>query len=180
MNHASQLRKRLSEMPLREPPPPWKIVGCIAVGGLMEVGFAEGTDLLLVISSTGRGVFDCRTGEKVARDYDGLENGWHDPIRLTALGIGPLAGKTVRVAGLCGGGLPLMTTDGWGIQVVFPKWPDAIVILEPRGSSVFVERMANNCVKLADLDTPRAWGFSDSGKSLALAESHTLTLFSRE
>jgi hypothetical protein len=31
------------------------------IGGLLQVGYATGTDLLLVLSSAGRGIFDCRT-----------------------------------------------------------------------------------------------------------------------
>jgi hypothetical protein len=156
MDYRARLLQRLRGLPLQAPPLPWRRLCVHAVGGLTEVGFASGTDLLLVVSSTGRGVFDCATGERVARDYGGIEHDWYDPVRLTARGIGPLEGQVVRIGGLLGGGLPLTTADGWGITMVFPDWPDGFAVLEPPGSSVFVEHRAGPCCRLLDVDEPRA------------------------
>ncbi len=97
---------------IQDPPAPWRRLPVFAVGGLFGVGYAPGSDLLLVLSSQGRGVFDCLAGEKLARDYDEAHD-FLDVIRLTATGFGPLIGQAVRVGGLFGGGLPLTTTDGW-------------------------------------------------------------------
>jgi hypothetical protein len=60
----------------------------------------------------GRGVFDCNSGERVARDKDG---DWDDldETRLMSIGIGPLSEIRIRLAGLHGGGLPTTTDDGW-------------------------------------------------------------------
>src|SRR5205807_821088 len=47
----------------QQPPPlPWKETGHYAVGGLTEVGFDDQSELLLVVSQNGRGVFDCTSG----------------------------------------------------------------------------------------------------------------------
>jgi hypothetical protein len=86
-----------------------------AVGGLFGVGYATASELLLVLSSQGRGVFDCATGERLARDYEESHK-FFDPIRLTAVGFGPLDGQAIRIAGLFGGGLPLTTLDGWYLE----------------------------------------------------------------
>jgi hypothetical protein len=47
---------------------PWKKIANHAVGGLFQIGYAEDSDLLLVLSHNGRGIFDCLTGERIARD----------------------------------------------------------------------------------------------------------------
>ncbi|WP_431898728.1 hypothetical protein [Nonomuraea sp. bgisy101] len=64
------LRRRFREAPLLPPPAPWRPLAPIAIGGLTDVGFGfAGRDLLFVSSSTGRGVFDCVNGGRVARDH---------------------------------------------------------------------------------------------------------------
>ena len=143
------------------------------------MGFADGTDLLLVISWNGRGVFDCQTGTRIARDYHEMDESWYNPVQLSALGIGPLAGVTIRLAGLHGGGLPVVTADGWSVEVAYPDWPDGVVILEPPGTSVYIEDRAIGCVKVADIESARGYGFSGTGRTLVVSESHTLQIFTR-
>lgn len=175
-DYIQRLRERLSAMPVEPPPAPWRLVSEHAVGGLTDVGFGEGSDLLLVISHAGRGVFDCLTGERVARDraeYVGHE--WH---RLRAEGIGPLAGKVVVTAGLYGGGLPRVTQDGWSCTVASPDWPDEAVFLEPPGRSIEVEHRASGCVKVYQYEV-RAVGFSWTGQTFVIANPSTLRIFRR-
>ena len=180
MDHGEQLRQRLRGLPLQAPPIPWKQCCVHAVGGLSEVGFGESSDFLLVVSSTGRGVFNCLTGEKVARDYEDVSRSWYDPVRLTARGIGPLEARVIRLAGAAGGGLPLGTADGWSVEMLFPDWPDGMVVLNPPGMSVLIERFASSCVRLLNVDVPRAHGFSETGRSLVIAQSHSLHIYCRE
>jgi hypothetical protein len=179
VDYLDQQLERFRRMQVLPPPPPWRHVGTFGVGGLGSIGFGEGMELLLVESTDGCGVFDCETGERVARDRD--HNGsWEDLIRLRAAGIGPLAGRTVRMAGLHGGGLPQFTIDGWSAEIVCPDWPAASVILSPKTESLWMEDRSRGCVKICELEVLRACGFSDSGRSLAVAESsHTLYLFHR-
>jgi hypothetical protein len=179
MDHLATLRARLRALPLGPPPASWRQVGVYAVGGLTEVGYADDTDLLLVVSGNGRGVFDARTGVRVAREPEGEDDGWYDPVRLTAAGVGPLVGVKVRLAGLHGGGLPVTTADGWSVQLAFPDWPAGMVVLEPPGAAVLVNHLSAGCVRIADLDVYMACGFSPTGRTLAVAEGHTLQLFSR-
>jgi hypothetical protein len=93
----------------------WRKVTYLAVGGLTEVGFADGS-LLLVISHQGRGVVDLASGELLARDR--RETGaWFDAARRAALGIGPLDGTWIGVCGRGGGRLPAATTRGSDLAV---------------------------------------------------------------
>src|SRR4051812_20151656 len=95
----------------QDPPSPWRYVTFVHVGGLEAIGYGAASDLLLIVSSSGRSVIDCHSGEKIARDYTtGLEEwkaaDWYHPLELHAEGIGPLIGQSVVLAsGIYGGGL---------------------------------------------------------------------------
>ena len=89
-----------------------KLASVHPVGGLTEIGFGPAASLLLVISHQGRGVIDCEAGERVARDRSGAHAEWFDKVRIAGLGIGPLAGMWISVAGLAGGHLSEVTADG--------------------------------------------------------------------
>jgi hypothetical protein len=157
---------------VREVPSPWRCHPVYAVGGLFQAGYAAGADLVLVLSSQGRGVFDCLTGEKLARDYADVYESF-DPIRLTAGGIGPLEGQAVRVAGLYGGGLPLTTSDGWLLEVQARSWPTHSVFLSSPGSREPV------CIGDDGACELRACGFSETGRSFFIATSCELVMFVR-
>ncbi len=128
------------------------------------MSFAPGSELLLVISHQGRAVFDCSLGERVARDRNEDVAAWTEG--QVAIGIGPLDGVRLRVAGLWGGALPDRTSDGWSVA------------------------LSDGCFELLDLDQPvhrfdprltdeRAHGFSESGLSLVLATSSDIDILSR-
>lgn len=142
----------------------WRKIAVLAVGGLTEVGFAPGSDHLLVVSHQGRGLLDCRTGERVARDDDeGF--GWFDSARRVARAIGPLAGLEIEVAGLSGGVLPTATPDGWRAEAV----AGGVVLTGPGGDRLEVD----------DPEDLRAFGFSPDGRFLVVASSPTLHLYGR-
>jgi hypothetical protein len=126
----------------------------------------------LVLSTQGRGVFDCNTGEKIARDHDGeyLCN----TNRLLAPGFGPLEGKTIRMAGLFGGGLALTTVDGWSFDVDASAWPQhAVFLKEPSSLSQGYFVGDDGACEL------RAFGFSETGRSFVIAISCDLMIFAR-
>lgn len=166
-------------LPLVAPPEPWKRSGAFAVGGLTDVGFAADSDILLVLSGQGRGLFNCLSGEKVARDYD--DGFSFDLMALETDGIGPLAGQIVRTAGLHGGGLAKQTSDGWSAEQLYIDWPDATLLLVEPGSWIYGKAFdkPTNYTKVHVDSEVRAWGFSPTGRSLVLATSSDLTLFCR-
>ena len=156
---------------VQEPPAPWKRCVTWSVGGLFQVGYAENSDLLLVLSSQGRGIFNCLTGEKVARDYEEAHD-FFDPIRLLAQGFGPLEDRRIRMAGLFGGGLPLTTEDEWGLEEEAPAWPMRSILLTPPpieredGSHIIGEPIVIGDDGACEL---RAYGFSETGRSFVIA-----------
>jgi hypothetical protein len=157
---------------VQEPPAPWKHLITWAVGGLFQVGYDENSDLLLVLSSQGRGIFDCLTGERVARDHDEAHD-YFDPIRLLAQGFGPLEGKTIRMAGLFGGGLARSTEDGWFVEEQTRAWPTRSILLTPPTVEESVVIGDDGACEL------RAFGFSETGRSLVIAISCDLAIFVR-
>ncbi len=108
----------------------------------------------------------------MARDYDEAHD-FFEPIRLTAVGIGPLDGQAVKVAGLFGGGLPLTTRDGWLLEAQARAWPTHSVFLTAPGSREPV------CVGEDGVCELRACGFSETGRTFVIATSCELMMFAR-
>ena len=178
-DHLVPVVRRIRATSISDPPSPWRCIGSFSVGGLTDVGFGTRSDLLMVISSMGRGVFDCLTGEKVARDYD--DGDWHDTLALEAEGIGPLAEQRIKTAGLHGGGLPMAAGDGWTAEDFVLDWPDHTLLLVPPGSWAYGDGFGKpaNYTKVAVESELRAWGFSPTGRCLILATSSDLTCWNR-
>jgi hypothetical protein len=178
-NHLDPLKNQLRALQQVAPPSPWRRIAIIAVGGLRSVGFDRNSELLLVISSAGRGVIDCRTGEKVARDDDEY---YENEQFLEAEGIGPLQGQTVRISGLLGGGLPISTPDAWSVELVSLDWPvKDILLLEPF-SFLYGSLYGKPAIfyKIGAESELRACGFSYTGNSLVIATSSDVAVFSRD
>jgi hypothetical protein len=120
MSHTAELNDRLRRIKIEPVLSPWQRT-VHALGGLTEVGYVSATDLLLAVTSTGRGLFDCISGQRVTRDRTPPEEGgWYDETGLLAQGIGPAEPHLVRLAGLHGGGLPRTARDGWSLELVAP------------------------------------------------------------
>jgi len=174
--HLIPVVDRIQAMDVSPPPDPWELQTTAAVGGLTEVGFGAGSDQLLVVSSQGRGVFDCLTGVRVARDR--LDDGsYHDIAAMTAYGIGPLEGSLIHLAGLHGGGLRRGATDGWTVDDFVLDWPEHTLLLNKSFSWPY--DLDGPLWKLGVESELRAWGFSPTGNSLVLATSSDLTVWSR-
>lgn len=162
------------------------LCGFFHVGGPEEIGFGASSDLLLIVSVSGRSVVDCSTGKKVASEYDEPYGAWLDQIRLTAKGIGPLAGQEVRLGGIHGGGLPLLTCDGWLLELVAPDWPYSFLLLQPPLTFVEGHRIDGTKTKVAPRlsdkfpDPVIAYGFSPTGKSFAVMVDDGVEVFYRD
>lgn len=178
-NYQQQLLERLERLPDAGAPAPWHIVGGSSIGGLTAVGFADNSDDLLVVSHQGRGLFDCLTGERLARDLEVFfENA--DDSKLTAPGIGRQENTIFRMAGLHGSGLMTSTRDGWGIHVVHLPWPTHVFFLTSNYKGLHDD--IGHITKLCNDEpcTYRAAGFSPTGRSLVIATSCDLIIFGRE
>ncbi|HEY1013335.1 MAG TPA: hypothetical protein VGE07_11560 [Herpetosiphonaceae bacterium] len=172
------LEQILAEMPIAPAPSPWRKVTISAVGGLLAVGFGPGSDLLLVVSSQGRGVLDCRSVARVARNRTNALDEL-DEQQLVAFGIGPLDGVLVSMAGLPGGGLPTGSGDGWSVEVETLRWPERYIFLVEPWQSLY--QLPPRATKIATdgACTFRAAGFSPTGQSLVVATSCDVSIWAR-
>ncbi len=178
------LRAKFLAAPTVPAPSPWRPAGhpMVAVGGLLGVGFAtdpdSGRDLLLVASTSGLGLLDTVTGDRLARDSE-PDSGWPDDNDLTCQGIGPIAGRRVPMAGLAGGGLHTGSA-GWSVDVVSPDWPNDRVLLS--SGSPFVGGAHGETwwqIFHSNYSELRAAGFSPSGATLVVATSSDIALWTR-
>ena len=174
-------RKRLigllSSIKASKNPSGWKHVASIAVGGLLAVGFSKKGSYLLVVSSQGRGVINCDTGEKVGRDdepYEGLSDN-----NLICLGTGPIEGEEVTLSGLNGGGMPQTTSKGESLEPVAPNWPEYDLILCQNHKSALVPGHQSECTKIYT-EHVRAFGFSWCENYLVAACGSDLDLWRRD
>lgn len=187
-DYQQQLRDRFLAAPVAPAPPPWQPVldNRTPVGGLQGIGFAvhpeNGHDLVMVVSTDGHGLFDAVTGAKIARDrHPDPDTAAPDASPdLACPGLGPVTGTRVRIAGLFGGGLHSTTSDGWCLDVVAPEWPHHRVLLSADGGACKGQPGESWWHVLdSDYSTFRAAGFSPSGRTLAVATSSDLTLWTR-
>ncbi len=150
----------------------WKQIGIHLVGGLFQIGYAENSDLLLVLSLNGRGLFDCLTGQKIARDREDSQETF-DETTLIAKGFDLLDGQEIKTAGLFGGTLSTKTRDGWNLSIRELSYNMNGVYLNLENSD---DEMLIADDKISEI---RAFGFSETEKTFVIATNSDLTIFSR-
>lgn len=178
VQNRARLTALLENIPDQRCPAGWVLSGSVAVGGLTEIGFSTSADLLLVLSSGGRGVIDPAKGAVIARDHQTVGD-WLNEHLLLCDGIGPVEGESIRLAGLSGGGLPLGSGRGESLELVHPNWPLADLIFCSDHGSALIERFQSTCLRIAS-DHIRAYGFSWSGNAFAWATSSDVHVYSRQ
>lgn len=140
-----------------------------AVGGLMYIGFSNvQTEKLIVISSQGQSIINCRTGEKTycKENYD--END------LTALAE-ELGDEVISIAGEGGGGLRRYSKDGNILVSIAPSWPIEKIVFMPNYISWY--QNPEKCMVIFEDYEIRAFGFSRCGDYIAVCNSNTLDIF---
>lgn len=156
----------------------WQHVASIAVGGLLSVGFSKRqTHLLLVVSSSGRSVIDCQTGERIARDYEEYEG--LDQWYLSCQGIGVLENEPITICGLHGGGLPQINSTGDSLVVVSPNWPEQDLILCQNHKVALIEGHQNDC-NIIYSEHIRGFGFSWCGNYIVAACGSDFDIWARK
>src|SRR5262249_53104455 len=144
---------------------PWQPRAWLHVGGLIAIGFPSDFHLL-TLTWNGRGIFDLRTCERMARDYaDPTDADWIAVDQLSASGIGEFSGRMIPIVGLWGGTGHLSTPDGWRLENRLAN--GAVVsslLIDPTGSKI-------TPVPLRSPSEYRAVSFNPSGRFLILASS---------
>lgn len=178
MDELDELRQRVRSAPLAEPPAPWTTLGTVVVGGITDVGFADDSDLLLILSGHSREIADCQAGKLAARDTaTEARSTWYGRHDLVGNGFGPLNGRQVRLAGASGGGLVCFSRDGWGAIRLPIDWPDEYLVLTAPYTSIF--QSSAQFWKLAAVREPIAFGFSFTGQSLVAVTADEVHVYGR-
>ena len=151
----------------------WLTRHVIRAGGLFGVGFASGSDLLLIATHDGLGVIDCISGELLARDPD--PSFPFDEHSLKAKGIGPIAGQEILIAGeIYGGALLKATDDGWRLEgELSNNSDDEIQLLPPIGTACEPRTFTGF------IPETRVFGFSPTGRSFVIGTGAEVFIFAR-
>jgi hypothetical protein len=140
------------------------------VGGLSEIAIDSSEQYVLVLSPSGRALYELATGERVARDraQPRYDSDWLDEERRRVRGIGPLEGEWLEAVGLWGGGLP--TRYGTlSLSTVSQLGAGESVVLHTGEGQVTLER--------GIITEIRALGFVRGGATVVLATSSDLSVF---
>ena len=144
----------------------------------MHVGFSRiKTNLLLVVSTTGRSLIDCSSGEKIERDYKQFAG--LDEWSLNCRGIGELQEETISICGLNGGGLPLSNLTGERLELVSPNWPVQDLILCREHKSALEDGHQSYCNVIYSDYGLRGFGFSWCGDYIVAACGSDLDVWER-
>lgn len=151
----------------------WRLFSVIPVGGLTMLGFAPDRSLLLVASTTGRGLFDVSTGDRLARDADD-SMAWLDLANVRCQGIGSLSNVWIPMAGLWGGGLALGPFDScpWNLEF---SYESGEILLQQSGTRLSRAEWALPDIHLDS--SFRAAGFAPTGQALVVATSSDITIY---
>ena len=148
-------------------PKGWHHVTSVGVGGLLSVGFSKiENNLLLVVSSSGRSLIECSTGNKIERDYEEYEG--LDEWNSTCKGIGTVQDETIIISGLNGGGLPQSNSAGESLEVVSPNWPEQDLVLCREYKCSLIDGHQSYC-NIIYTEHLRGFGFSWCGNYIVAA-----------
>jgi hypothetical protein len=162
----------------------WKHQNTYAIGGLENVGYANGQDLLIALSTQGEGIFDCIKGEDIAR-LNNSSDWWNDFNKQTnsIRGFDLLEGIEIKTFGLYGEDkLPKSTEDGWMLLTSEPE-PDDSPFEQYLVKKVYLvspDKMEKRFLSKDGACELRTFGFSSTGNSFIIATSFELIIYSRE
>lgn len=159
----------------------WSKAGWWSVGNLREIGFKNGTDFLMVLAQ-GRGIFDCSTNQKLARDRTDYYHYEWDSSNGIVKGFDFLKGENI----ICGGFeyedvLKKETTDQWSITIENDQKLDYKKELAPCQTMYLLHEQSHQKIEVHTFfyGIDRAFGFSDTGKSFVIATSSDLHIWNR-
>ena len=179
-SHMREIESFVRSLPVTASTDSWTQLPTQGLGGATVAGFAPDSDLLLVESPNGKGLFNCLTEEKVAREYEDHST-WLEGVGLVALGIGPTKGQQIRMAGIHGGGLCLQTLDGWMLEEFHHEWPERwSLVVSNKGSCIYSPNRRQQCSRVIENHAPRVFGFSFTGRSFIVMYSHSLFMWARK
>ena len=183
--HRHKTRQILEDIPVAKSPKGYKHKGSFAIGGFEYFGFSEASDdILFVFSTSGRGLFNLITGEKMARD-DKIENCLDERL-LTASGFDVLEGRQIKLASKYGGSLlPVCNKQKDMLVRVSPLYPCEDLIFQPAYENCFTPdgiypNITNKNCRRIFRGFLYGYGFSFSGKYFVVADEGGIAYWKKE
>ena len=171
-NKISQI---LQDIPTAKSPKGYKYKGRLAIGGFEYFGFSETSDILYVASTSGRGLFNLATGEKIARDYNTTDY-YLDERLLITNGFDVLEGQQIKLASKYGGSLLPVSNEQRDMLVrVSPLYPCEDLIFQPAYENCFTPdgispNITNKNCRRIYRGFLYCYGFSFSGKYFVIVD----------
>lgn len=164
-------------MSASNPPSPWGNEIVIPASGCIACGWDQSENLVL-ISSSGYSITEVATGALIHRDRDSELT--DDRISNDQLSFEiPVHNEVIDIFGFEAGDGIKITNDGWSVQVIYPWWPRASVILEHLFRANYQYLKDATLLDIKRLDGDLKCGFSPTGKCLVILGSGGAVVYSR-
>lgn len=161
-----------------KPPSPWEHETIIPANGVLACGWDQDENIIL-ISGSGYSITEPITGLCLHRERDAE---WTEDCisedRLTF--HSPLLKKSTSIFGLEAGDGIHVTLDGWQVDVIYPWWPRATVVLDYLFTPRYSYLSNATAIDIQRLDGAIKCGFSPSGKHLMMMGSGGALIYSRK
>ncbi|WP_054957316.1 hypothetical protein [Paenibacillus dakarensis] len=172
-----ELLHKAQGMSESNPPSPWLKEVIVPASGCLACGWDQNENLVL-ISSSGYSITEVSSGTRIHRDRDSKLT--DKSIRNNNLSFhSPYNGEVIDIFGFEAGDGIHTTNDGWFIQVIYPWWPRASVIIENLYKLNYQYLNDATMIELKRLDGDLKCGFAPSGKSLVILGSGGALIYSR-
>ncbi|WP_347723181.1 hypothetical protein [Lysinibacillus capsici] len=159
-----------------KPPIPWAYETSIAANGVLACGWDHEENIVL-ISGSGYSVTEPITGRRLHRERDMDET--YDRMSDDRLTF-QLPQGTISIFGFEAGDGIHMTADGWQVEVIYPWWPRATVVIDYLYITNYTYLKNATAIDLQRLDGMIKCGFSPSGKHLIIMGSGGALIYSRK
>lgn len=160
-----------------KPPSPWIHETIVPANGVLACGWDPDENIVL-ISGSGYSVTEPITGRRLTRerDADCTDDSISDDRLTFQL---PISKQPIPIFGFEAGDGIHMTTDGWHVEVIYPWWPRATVVLDHLYTTHYEYLKNATAIDVQRLDGVIKCGFSPSGKHLLIMGSGGALIYSR-
>ncbi|GIN10898.1 hypothetical protein J26TS2_07650 [Shouchella clausii] len=171
------LLEKAQKMVPKAPPLPWRQQAVLSASGVIAAGWDSNENIILLTSS-GYSINHAMTGERILRDRD-TDRTENNIIDRGLKFIIPDSGEEIDLFGIEAGDGVHLTVEGWSLEVIYPWWPRASVIID----HVFVQGH-EYLLNATMLDIPRldGWikcGFAPSGNKFMVIGSGGAMVFAK-
>lgn len=177
-NYELALLEKAQKMIPQVPPLPWRQQTVLSASGVIAAGWDSKENIILISSNSGYSINHSMTGERILRDRD-TDRTENNIIDRGLKFIIPESAEEIEIFGIEAGDGVHLTDEGWSLEVIYPWWPRASVIID----HVFVQGY-EYLLNATMLDIPRldGWikcGFAPSGNQFMVIGSGGAVVYAK-